>query len=788
MTDDPVALDCAARTRHRSRPGRTRRPAVRRGRGAAAPVGRRPAPLVARSRTSSRPCASWSGACSSRPGSRCSIAAMLGQRRRDGARAPHPPAGAGGRTGSPRGSSTSRWSTTATTSSASSPRAFDRMRVQLAQLDTARKEFVANASHELRTPLFSLAGFLELMDDEDLDEETRGGFLATTREQVDRLTQLAADLLDLSRMDAGRLRVEQRGGRRSPRWRECSPRSSRPSPRRPGTSSRSRPTRVWAIADEERVLQVGRALRGNALAHTPPGTRGRHPDARARAARRCSGQRRRAGDRARALGAHLRPLLSGRGAAGVGERARSRDRPRARGADGRHGRLSETRPDDVRARAPGGRSRRLRRRLSRLSRPARFHVKTAGGARRGRWLQWPMRRAVAVVAARRRGARRGRRARAGTAGRGRRPRPSAGRPAGASERPDPQRAAAGASTRRRSTRPRGRRGDAVRRSRGRRRVQGSGFVVDRAARSSRTRTSSRTSPRRRAVRGASAVYVEFRDGERVPATIVGWDLFNDVGVVRVDPADHAAAGAARRLVDRSSSASRWPRSAARSASRPRSRSASSRPPAARSTRSPPGYSRRRRDPDRRADQPRQLRRPALRRARARDRHQRADPRDVRQRRRRRLRDPDQHRAARARPARADGQGRYAYIGITTQDVTPGMARSSVSTPRGALVARWSRARRPRARACRRHADEVVQRPRGHVRRRRDRRIAGMRVAGARRRVADGDRRAPGETGHVHRSPRRHEAHHRRRDPRRAAGRNAVTGCPGRLSSSRTAGR
>ena len=87
--------------------------------------------------------------------------------------------------------------------------AFERMRVQLAQLDTARKEFVANASHELRTPLFSLAGFLELMADEDLDEETRAGFLATTREQVERLTKLSADLLDLSRMDAGRLRVER---------------------------------------------------------------------------------------------------------------------------------------------------------------------------------------------------------------------------------------------------------------------------------------------------------------------------------------------------------------------------------------------------------------------------------------------------------------------------------------------------------------------------------------------------------------------------------------------------
>ena len=81
--------------------------------------------------------------------------------------------------------------------------AFERMREQLAQLDTARKEFIANASHELRTPLFSLGGFLELMTDEELDEETRDEFLVTMREQVDRLTKLATDLLDLSRVDAG---------------------------------------------------------------------------------------------------------------------------------------------------------------------------------------------------------------------------------------------------------------------------------------------------------------------------------------------------------------------------------------------------------------------------------------------------------------------------------------------------------------------------------------------------------------------------------------------------------
>jgi signal transduction histidine kinase len=150
--------------------------------------------------------------------------------------------------------------------------AFERMRVQLAQLDTARKEFVANASHELRTPLFSLAGFLELMADEDLDDETRAGFLATTREQVDRLTKLSADLLDLSRIDAGRLRVEQEEVVLADAARAL---VDELTPLAEATGHRlvlETDPDAWAVADEERVLQIGRALAGNALTHTPAGT------------------------------------------------------------------------------------------------------------------------------------------------------------------------------------------------------------------------------------------------------------------------------------------------------------------------------------------------------------------------------------------------------------------------------------------------------------------------------------------------------------------------------------
>ena len=151
--------------------------------------------------------------------------------------------------------------------------AFERMRGRLGQLDRARSEFIANASHELRTPLFSLGGFLELMADEDVDEATRQEFLETMREQVDRLTKLATDLLDLSRLDAGRLHVEHEPVDLGEVARVVCAEFSAVAERNRHVVDVVVQGRPVARADELRVLQVVRALLDNALTHTPEGTR-----------------------------------------------------------------------------------------------------------------------------------------------------------------------------------------------------------------------------------------------------------------------------------------------------------------------------------------------------------------------------------------------------------------------------------------------------------------------------------------------------------------------------------
>jgi signal transduction histidine kinase len=149
----------------------------------------------------------------------------------------------------------------------------DRMRVQLAELDSARKRFIATASHELRTPIFSLSGFLELLADEDLDEETRRSFIQEIRGQVDRLGKLATDLLDLSRLEAGSLELRPEHTDVGDICRMVAVEFAPAASQQDSDLKVAMPAEpLDATCDPERLAQIMRILIDNALRHTPDGT------------------------------------------------------------------------------------------------------------------------------------------------------------------------------------------------------------------------------------------------------------------------------------------------------------------------------------------------------------------------------------------------------------------------------------------------------------------------------------------------------------------------------------
>jgi signal transduction histidine kinase len=151
---------------------------------------------------------------------------------------------------------------------------FNDMQRQLAQLESAREKFIATASHELRTPIFSLGGFVELLEDEELDPETRRRFLEQIRDQVERLRKLSVDLLDLSKLEAGSLELREEQVDLGELTRSVSG-EFEPSLAQHDSHLELRLTGGTAEVncDPVRVAQIMRILIDNALVHNPPGTR-----------------------------------------------------------------------------------------------------------------------------------------------------------------------------------------------------------------------------------------------------------------------------------------------------------------------------------------------------------------------------------------------------------------------------------------------------------------------------------------------------------------------------------
>lgn len=79
---------------------------------------------------------------------------------------------------------------------------------RLRKLENIRRDFVANVSHELRTPITSIKGYAETLLDGALDDQAHAReFLQIINADSDRLRQLVDDLLDLSKIESGKIKL-----------------------------------------------------------------------------------------------------------------------------------------------------------------------------------------------------------------------------------------------------------------------------------------------------------------------------------------------------------------------------------------------------------------------------------------------------------------------------------------------------------------------------------------------------------------------------------------------------
>lgn len=85
-----------------------------------------------------------------------------------------------------------------------------RLYSELQEANIAKSDFISFVSHELKTPMTSIKGYADLLAQGAVGEinEAQAGFLSTIRSNVNRMATLVSDLADISRIEAGRLRLE----------------------------------------------------------------------------------------------------------------------------------------------------------------------------------------------------------------------------------------------------------------------------------------------------------------------------------------------------------------------------------------------------------------------------------------------------------------------------------------------------------------------------------------------------------------------------------------------------
>jgi len=86
-------------------------------------------------------------------------------------------------------------------------RTFNYMAGELENIETTRREFIANVSHELRTPITSIKGFVEGILDGMIPVENQARYLTIVKDETDRLNRLVRNLLDIASLESGEYKL-----------------------------------------------------------------------------------------------------------------------------------------------------------------------------------------------------------------------------------------------------------------------------------------------------------------------------------------------------------------------------------------------------------------------------------------------------------------------------------------------------------------------------------------------------------------------------------------------------
>lgn len=152
--------------------------------------------------------------------------------------------------------------------------AFNQMAADLNRLELSRRDLMATVSHELKGPLARITGYMEAVHDGIDGEEGKVRHLGIVRREVARLTRLVNDLLDYSRLEAGRLKLYLIPCDLAPYLTRAAEVFEAPARAAGVTYTIAIPGGLPVVECEpERIEQVLANLVENGLAHTPPGGR-----------------------------------------------------------------------------------------------------------------------------------------------------------------------------------------------------------------------------------------------------------------------------------------------------------------------------------------------------------------------------------------------------------------------------------------------------------------------------------------------------------------------------------